>query len=55
MVRCINWQKQHPVVASWMAERARAGDGDAVVVGSNPVRSMDFFPALEKFLHFLAG
>ena len=30
-------------MASWVAEWARAGDGDAVVVGSNPARSMDFF------------
>ena len=32
----------------WVAEWTRAGDGDAVVVGSNPVRSMDFFFLLLK-------
>ena len=32
---------------SGLAERFRAGDGGAVVMGSNPARSLDFF-----FFHF---
>ena len=33
-----------------------AGDGGAVVIGSNPATSLDFFSStFENFLSFLAG
>ena len=39
-----------------LAEQTRAGDGGAVVMDSNPARSLDFFFFhFRKFLRFLAG
>ena len=51
-------KKQHPAAASRVAERTRAWAGGTVVLGSNPVWSMNFlffFLTFENFLSFLAG
>ena len=49
-------KKRYPAALSGLAERFRVGDGGAVVMGSNPARSLNFFSStFETFLSFLAG
>ena len=51
-------KKQHPATASRVDEWIGVGAGEAMVVGSNPATSMNFFfffSVLKKVLSFLAG
>ena len=46
-------KKRHPAALIWWT---RAGDGGAMVMGSNPARSLDFFFFhFQKFSKLLAG
>ena len=45
-------QKRHPAAADRVTEWTRAGARGAVVMGSNPAQSINFFSALKKFLSF---
>ena len=49
-------KKQHPAAAIRVAERTRAWAGGTVVLGSNPVWSMNFFfPHFRKISKFFGG
>ena len=50
-------KKRHPAAASRVAERTRAWAGGTVVLGSNPVWSMNFFffPHFRKISKFFGG